>query len=70
MERYKAKEGKTVYYGFPGKMKTEDAVREANKKFKVNAAVLSVRTGYIWNDELFWNKPNTKAKAVLAVWKG
>lgn len=70
MEKFKALKGRVIYYVFPGKTKPADAVRQANAKIKTSEHLLSVRTGYVWEGQLFWDKPHAKAKAVIAVWRG
>lgn len=46
-----------------------EAIRKANKHFKVKLDRLSARRGYIYGDGLYWDKPGKKACEVWAVYK-
>ena len=70
-EKYIGLEDKKTYYIVQviGHSK-EQAKKEANKFFKTSMKNLKCKTGFVYQDKLYWKQICTGSKPVLAVWKG
>ena len=63
---FETEKGKTIVAVFGQDVTKEQAIKKANKHFKVKTDRLEVRKGYIYNGGLFWEEQDTNVFGVIA----
>ena len=66
---YETEKGKTIVAVIGQDVTKEQAIKKANKHFKVKADKLEARVGYIKDKGLYWDKPGKVFAKVWAVYK-